>query len=157
RRANWTGAMDWTSTLTPTALLDLRASLSRFIDPSTADANRDFDLVGAGFSPRLVSQLPFGSWFPRLNISGFQSLGRNPNFGGTATNTASVQPSVTVVRAKRTWKAGLDLRWTQYSTQNSGQIMTFSAGDTFTRADYQRSDGVSGSGLAGWLLGLPTS
>ena len=43
-------------------------------------------------------------------------------------------------------KAGVDLRWTQYSTQNSGQIMTFSAADTFTRADYQRSDGVSGSG-----------
>ncbi len=157
RRANWTGAADWTATLTPTLLLDVRTSMSRFIDPSTADANKNFDLVGAGFSPRLVSQLPYGSWFPRLNISGYQSLGRNPNFGSSASNTFTIQPTVTHFRGARTIKAGLDLRWTQYSTQNSGQIMTFSAGDTFTRADYQRSDGLSGSGLASWLLGMPTS
>ena len=54
RRANWTGALDWTGSLTPTLLVDVRASLSRFIDPSTADANRNFDLVGAGFSPKLA-------------------------------------------------------------------------------------------------------
>ncbi len=139
-------------------MVDVRASLSRFIDPSTADPNKNFDLVGAGFSPSLVSQLPYGEWFPRISISGFQSLGRNPNFGGTATNTFSVQPSVIHYRAGgKTIKAGVDLRWTQYSTQNSGQIMTFSAADTFTRADYQRSDGLSGSGLASWLLGMPTS
>jgi hypothetical protein len=75
RRANWTGAVDWTGTLAPTILVDVRASMSRYIDPSTADANRNFDLVGAGFSPALVSQLAYGSWFPRISISGFQSLG----------------------------------------------------------------------------------
>ena len=157
RRANWTGALNWTGSLKPTMLLDVRVSLSRFIDPSTAEANRNFDLVGAGFSPHLVSQLPYGSWFPRLSISGFQALGRNPFFGGSATNTFTVQPSTTYYRGARTIKAGVDLRWIQYSTQNSGQIMAFSAGDTFTRADYQRSDGLSGAGLASWLLGMPTS
>ena len=35
--------------------------------------------------------------------------------------------------------------------------MSFTAADTFTRADYLRSDGLSGSGLASWLLGTPTS
>jgi hypothetical protein len=158
RRANWTGGLGWTATLGGATILDVRASMSRFIDPSTADANKNFDLVGAGFSPALVSQLPYGEWFPRINISGLQSLGRNPNFGGTATNTLTFQPSVIHSRGgAQTVKAGVDLRWTQYSTQNSGQIMTFSAADTFTRADYQRSDGVSGSGLATWLLGAPTS
>jgi hypothetical protein len=158
RRANWTGGVGWTTTLSGTTILDVRASMSRFIDPSTADANRNFDLVGAGFSPSLVSQLPYGEWFPRINISGFQSLGRNPNFGASATNTFTLQPSIIHSRGGgQTFKAGVDLRWTQYSTQNSGQIMTFSAVDTFTRADYQRSDGTSGSGLASWLLGMPTS
>ena len=158
RRANWTGGLDWTGTLGSGTIIDVRASLSRYIDPSTADANRNFDLVGAGFSPALVAQLPFGSWFPRISISGFQALGRNPNFGGSATNTFTVQPSVIRYRGGgKTLKAGADFRWTQYSTQNSGQIMTFSAADTFTRADYQRSDGLSGSGLASWLLGMPTS
>src|SRR6185503_9785547 len=76
RRANWTGALDWTASLSPSLLFVLRTSLSRYIDPTTAEANRDFDLLGAGFSQRLVSQLPFGSWFPRISISGFQSLGR---------------------------------------------------------------------------------
>jgi hypothetical protein len=158
RRANWTGGIGWTATLGGATILDVRASMSRFIDPSTADANKNFDLVGAGFSPSLVSQLPYGEWFPRINISGFQSLGRNPNFGASATNTFSLQPSIIYSRGGgKTLRAGVDLRWTQYSTQNSGQIMTFSAADTFTRADYQRSDGVSGSGLATWLLGDPTS
>src|SRR2546422_7693167 len=41
----------------PTMLLNVRASLSRYIDPATAEANRNFDLIGAGFSARLVSQL----------------------------------------------------------------------------------------------------
>jgi len=157
RRANWTGAFDWTGTLRPTLLIDVRASMSRFMDPSTAEANRNFDLIGAGFSERLVSQLPYGSWFPRLSINPFQALGRNPFFGGSATNTFTTQPSMTHFRGSRTVKAGVDLRWTQYSTRNSGQIMTFTAADTFTRADYQRSDGLSGAGLASWLLGMPTS
>ena len=157
RRANWTGALDWTGMLNPSTIIGLRTSMSRFIDPSSAEPNRDFDLAGAGFSQRLVSQLPYGSWFPRLNISPFQALGRNPNFGSSATNTFSLQPSFTRSKGSRTIKAGLDMRWTQYSTQNSGQIMTFSAGDTFTRQDYSRSDGLSGYGLASWLLGLPTS
>jgi hypothetical protein len=158
RRANWTGAVAWTTTLGSATVVDLRASMARFIDPSTADPNKNFDLVAAGFSPSLVSQLPYGEWFPRISISGFQKLGRDPNFGASATNTFTLQPSVIHYRSGgKTIKAGADLRWTQYSTQNSGQIMTFSAADTFTRADYQRSDGLSGSGLASWLLGMPTS
>jgi hypothetical protein len=55
--------------------------------------------VGAGFSPRLVSQLPYGSWFPRLNINPFKELGRNPNFGGSATNTFG-QPSIRTIRTR---------------------------------------------------------
>ncbi|MBI2690220.1 MAG: TonB-dependent receptor [Acidobacteria bacterium] len=157
RRANWTGSLNWTSSLRPTLLLDIKTSMSRFIDPSTAEANKDFDLIGAGFSPRLVSQLPFGSYFPRISISGFQALGRSPYFGGSASNTFTVQPSLTQYRGARTWRAGLDLRWTQYSTRNSGAVLSFSAADTFTRADYSRSDGLSGAGLASWLLGMPTS
>jgi hypothetical protein len=157
RRANWTGAVDWTNTMGTGIIVDLRASMSRFIDPSAADPNKNFDLVGAGFAPSLVSQLPYGEWFPRISISGFQALGRNPNFGATATNTFTFQPSVILARGGKTIRTGVDLRWTQYSTQNSGQIMTFSAADTFTRADYQKSDGLSGSGLASWLLGMPTS
>jgi hypothetical protein len=157
RRANWTGAIDWTGMLSPVMIVGLRTSMSRFIDPSTTEANRDFDLVGAGFSQRLVSQLPYGSWFPRLNIQPFQALGRSTNFGGTATNTFSLQPSFTRSMGSRTIKAGLDMRWTQYSTQSSGSIMNFTAADTFTRQDYQRSDGLSGYGLASWLLGQPTS
>jgi hypothetical protein len=161
RRANWTGAFDWTGITSPALIFNLKGGLSRFIDPSTAEANRNFDLVAAGFSPSLVAQLPYGSWFPRISISPFQALGRNPNFGASASNTFSILPSFTYVRSRRTITAGVDLRWTQYSTQSSGQIMNFSAGDTFTREDYSRQPGASGistgAGLASWLLGMPTS
>ena len=51
----------------------------------------------------------------------------------------------------------MDLRWTQYSTQSSGQIMTFSASDTFTRADYQKSDGLSGAFWTAPLDALATA
>src|ERR1051326_3118504 len=46
RRANWTGAADWTGTLGPSLVVDLRMSLSRYIDPSTANPNRNFDQIG---------------------------------------------------------------------------------------------------------------
>jgi hypothetical protein len=157
RRANWTGAVNWTSAFHQGWILDVRGSMARYIDPATAEANRDFDLIGAGFSQRLVSQLPYGSWFPRLSISGFQALGRSTFFGGSTSNTFALQPTATRFRGARTLKFGLDLRATQYSTQSSGTIMSFTAADTFTRADYQRADALSGSGLASWLLGMPTS
>ena len=84
--------------------------MARYIDPSTAEANRDFDLIRAGFSKSFVSQLPYGSWFPRLNITGYQSLGRNPFFGGSTSNMFALQPSATRFHGARTFKFGLDMR-----------------------------------------------
>ncbi len=155
KRTNYAGVFDWTATVSPTVVLDVRASMARFIESSTGEGNRGFDLTSIGFSKSLIDQLPYGRWFGRYSIQPYQPLGRF--FSRNNTNTFTFFPSVTRVRGSRTIKAGMDLRWIQYSTQNSGDILTFTANDGFTRADYQRSDGVSGNGLATWLLGTPTS
>ena len=57
--------------------------------------------------------------------------------------------------AGKTIKAGMDLRWTQYSTQNSGQIVTFSAADTFAAVTRgRRVERIWPGELA---VGMPTS
>lgn len=154
-RRNWAGVVDWTSTVSPSMVLDVRASMAQFVEGSTSEANKGFDLTKVGFSKSFIDQLPYGRWFGRYNIQPYKELGRYPS--QNITNTFTVFPSLSRVRGSRTLKTGVDLRWIQYSTQNYGNIMEFASADTFTRADYSRSDGLSGNGLATWLLGTPTS
>ncbi len=73
------------------------------------------------------------------------------------TNTWAVHPSITKVNGSKTVKAGLDMRWIQYSTQNAGDIFRLNSNRTFTQAVYNRADEVSGNSLASWLLGTPSS
>jgi len=161
RRANYAGVVDWTGTLKPTLILNVRVSMARYLYRNTGKANQGFDMTTLGFSKSLVEQLPYGPWFGRYNIEPF-STGATPfnlgrYFNADNTNTLTVHPSVSRFHGSRTTKAGIDMRWIQFSQQNSGDIFTLTANDAFTRADYLRSDGLSGYGLATWLLGNPTS
>lgn len=73
------------------------------------------------------------------------------------TNTVTAHPTVTWINGPRTWKAGLDMRWSQYSTQNPGNVFLLGANRGFTQRDYQRADEFSGNSIASWLLGTPAS
>jgi hypothetical protein len=155
KRINDAYVIDWVSTLSPNLLLNFRASYSRYVEGSRGEANRNFDMAGLGFPKSLLEQLPYGSWFGRYTFDGYISLGRYPS--NNITNTVTAHPTITYVRGTRTWKAGLDMRWTQYSTQSPGSVFTLGANKGFTQRDFQRADEFSGNSLASWLLGTPSS
>ncbi|HKA00904.1 MAG TPA: carboxypeptidase-like regulatory domain-containing protein [Candidatus Solibacter sp.] len=155
KRVNDAYVIDWVGTLSPTLIVNARASFSRYVEGSRADDDRGFDLTTLGFPASLASQLPYGAFFGRYTIDGYIALGRYPN--QNVTNTFSVHPSVARVQGSRTTKTGIDMRWIQYSTQNPGNVFTLGASKSFTQRDYRRGDDLSGSSLATWLLGTPTS
>jgi len=155
KRVNDAYVIDWVGTLSPTTIVNARASFSRYIEGSSGEANRGFDITTLGFPKALAQQLPYGAHFGRYQITGYINLGRY--FSNNITNTLAAAPSLTRMTGSRTVKAGLDLRAIQYSTQSSGNVMTLAANKSFTQQIYNRGDAFSGNGLATWLLGSPTS
>ncbi|MDZ4802397.1 MAG: carboxypeptidase regulatory-like domain-containing protein [Bryobacteraceae bacterium] len=155
KRINDAYVVDWVSTLRPTLLFNFRSSFARYVEGSSGDANRGFDMTSLGFPTSLVSQLPGGPWFGRYTFAEYISLGRYPS--RNVTNTVTAHPTVTWINGPRTWKAGLDMRWSQYSTQNSGNVFLLGANRGFTQRDFQRADEFSGNSIASWLLGTPAS
>ncbi|MGH9721396.1 MAG: carboxypeptidase regulatory-like domain-containing protein [Bryobacteraceae bacterium] len=154
KRINDAYVIDWVSTLSPTVIFNFRTSAARYIEGSAGEANR-FDITTLGFPESLARQLPYGSWFGRYTFDSYISLGRYRS--NNITNTFTAHPSVTRVRGGRTWRGGLDIRMTQYSTQNPGNVFTLGANRGFTQFDYQRGDEFSGNSLGSWLLGTPSS
>ena len=76
QRINDAYVADWTMTVTPTMVLNVRASSNRFIEKGFGRANENFDLTKLGLSPSLLSQIPGPVYFGRWNFA--------PNHGGTA-------------------------------------------------------------------------
>ena len=155
KRVNDAYVLDWVATVSPTMLFNARASFSRYVEGSRADADANFDLTTLGFPQSVVSQLPIAGYFGMYRIDGYINLGRY--FSNNVTNTFAVHPSVTKVSGSRTTKAGVDMRWIQYSTQNSGDIFRLNSNKSFTQQIYNRGDELSGNALASWLLGTPSS
>jgi len=154
KRVNDSYVIDWVSTLRPTLLFNFRGSFARYVEGSRGEANRDFDMAGLGFPKALLDQLPYGSWFGRYTFAEYISMGRYPS--QNVTNTITAHPTITYLRGSRTWKAGVDMRRTQYSTQNPGNVFTLNATRGFTQRDFQRADEFSGNSIASWLLGTPS-
>src|SRR5574340_599386 len=155
KRVNDTYVIDWVSTLTSNLLLNVRGSFARYVEGSTGEANRNFDLTSLGFPKALAAQLPYGSWFGRYTFDSYISLGRYPSHN--VTNTSTAHPTITYVKGNRTWKSGVDMRWIQYSTQSPGNVFTLGANKGFTQRDYQRADEFSGNSIASWLMCTPSS
>jgi len=158
KRINDAYVIDWVGTISPTMVVNVRSSFSRYVEGSDGAANDNFDLTKLGFQKSFVEQLPYGPRFGRYTFDngGFSyiSLGRYKNFNYT--NTFTTHPSITKVSGTRTTKAGFDMRWIQYVVQNPGNVFTLSSNKTFVQQVYNRADELSGNSIAGWLLGTPT-
>lgn len=158
KRINDAYVIDWVGTMSPTMVLNIRSSFSRYIEGSDGAANDNFDITKLGFQKSFADQLPYGPRFGRYSFDngGFSyiTMGRYKNFNFT--NTFATHPSVTKVSGTRTTKAGFDMRWIQYVVQNPGNVFTLSSNKTFVQQVYNRADELSGNSVAGWLLGTPT-
>jgi hypothetical protein len=154
---NW-GA-DWTYTLSSSMVFNLRGGLSRYEGFSGNVFGRGFNPTELGFPERLVSQFDVRQ-FPRFNFTGnnISSLGSTRTANYETQDTYSIQPSLTVIRGRQTWKMGAELRRYNSNNHNPGASSgTFNFGRNWTQRNAQQADATSGNELATFLLGAITS
>jgi hypothetical protein len=153
QRINDAYVADWVGTMTPTLILNARASFNRFIEKGFGRANEGFDLTSLGISKSLLSQLPSPVYFGRWNFeNGYQALGRSQS--NNYSNTFELMTSATKVHGPHTIKAGFDIRQINYETQNTGDILSFTGQTQWTQRVYNVSESTAGDGYASFLLGL---
>jgi len=159
QRINDRYVIDWTSTVTPTTVVDIRIANNRFIEKGFGAANTGFDLTSLGLPKSLVSQLPQPQYFGLWQESGYSDLGRYASVN--ITNYYGLEANLTKIVGSHTFKAGLDLRRNQYLVDDTGNILQIGSGSTFTRFNYSGGNnpqGVAGGdGYASFLLGYPDS
>jgi hypothetical protein len=181
-RGNWTGDIDgvrptgnflyrindalnvdhvWT--MSNASLLNVRASWSRFQEPSIRQHQGIFDPASLGF-PNSATQY-FGSnlYFPRFEMddaASFSDLG-DTFAGGTTANIYSVQPTWTLFRGSHSFRSGVDFR--VYREDGSPSVHSagrydFSRGSTsmFTKQLDNSPAAAIGQDLAAMLLGYPS-
>ncbi len=126
QRINDAYVVDWVGTISPTLILNARASYNRFIEKGYGRANEGFDLSSLGIQPSLLAQLPSPVYFGRWTFNnGYNTLGRSQS--NNFTNTYQLQFSLTKVTGSHTIKAGFDIRQINYEQQNTGNILQFSS------------------------------
>lgn len=155
RRAISWGA-DWTSTLSPTMVFNLRAGLSRTENFSGNTYGVGFDPRELGFSPALVSQFDFLQ-FPRFDLGTYTPIGTEAS-STDASDTWSLQPNLNWMKGKHGIKIGTELR--RYNQNNIGPGFasgTYAFNRTFTQQNARQADALSGNEFASFLLGNPAS
>jgi len=155
QRINDAYVADWVGTISPTFILNARASYNRFIEKGFGRANEGFDLTRLGISSSLLSELPSPIYFGRWNFdNGYNSLGRGQS--KNYTNTYELQFSATKVAGSHTFKAGVDVRQINYELQNTGDILSYTGQQTWTQNVWSGAspNPNSGDGYASFLMGL---
>jgi len=153
QRINDAYVVDWVGTISPTLILNARASYNRFIEKGFGRANEGFDMSSLGLPKSLLSQLPSPVYFGRWNFdNGYASLGRSQS--NNFTDTFQLSFSATKVTGSHTIKAGFDIRQVNYELQNTGDILLFSGNTAWTQRVYNVSESTSGDGYASFLLGI---
>ncbi len=165
-RANYAAAADWTRTLSPTLITDLRASESQYVEIVNNALDGSVTPTAAGFDSSVVSQIYSPQGFGLYNVSNYSNLGHNIH-NGNYTNTLAVAAKVMKVHGAHSFKVGTDLRWIQENYfVNTGSNFDLSFADNWTPCVFPTtgncpviggSASAQGDGLATLLLGLPTS
>lgn len=153
---NW-GA-DWTYTMSPALLLNLRGGLSRYENFSGSQFGAGFDPVALGFPASLVGQFTTLQ-FPRFNLgTTYSELGGTQVKNYETDDTWSLQPNLTWIHGKQTTRVGAEFRlYNQNFLQPGAADGNFTFSKTFTQANPLRADAVSGNEFASFLLGVPSS
>lgn len=154
---NW-GA-DWTYTISPSMVLNLRGGLARYEGFSGNTFGRDFNPAELGFPQTLVQQFD-QIQFPRFNFSGnnYSPLGSTRTANYETQDTYSIQPNITWIRGRQTWKIGAEVRRYTSNNHNPGLAAgQYTFGRNWTQRDPLRADALSGNEIATFLTGAMTS
>ena len=149
----------WTRILSPTTVLDVRASFSRFTSffPDT-DLTSGITATSLGFTnfahaPTSTLDAP-----PRILIDQFANLfgnGANLYTWGTD-NQYNLAPALTMTRGSQTLKFGLDLSYAIQANGNIGQANGELNFDRYGTQQYPLTSATNvGAGIADVLLGVP--
>lgn len=152
QRINDAYVADWVGMVSPTFILNARASYNRFIEKGYGRANEGFDLSSLGISKSLLSTLPSPVYFGRWDFTNYNSLGRSQS--NNFTNTYQLMASATKVWRSHSIKAGFDIRQINYEIQNTGNILNYTGTVGFTQRVWNVGESTSGDGYASFLLGL---
>jgi hypothetical protein len=152
---NW-GA-DWTYTLGPSLVLNLRGGLARYEGFSGNIYGRGFDPRQLGFPDALVRQFTTLQ-FPRFNLGRYSELGATRVTNYETHDTYSLQPNMTWVRGRHSLKYGAELRrYNRNQLQPGAASGVYTFDKRWTQADPLRADALSGDEFASFLLGHPSS
>ncbi|MBO0798278.1 MAG: hypothetical protein J2P31_05600, partial [Blastocatellia bacterium] len=135
QRINDAFVVDHVATISPTFILNFRASIARYVEGSKGTADIGFDQTTLGFPASLISQLPGTPSFGRYEFADYTSIGRYSSYNYT--NTVSTHPGITWLRGSKTWRAGVDMRWTQYNEHNEGNPFRLTASRGYTQQSWR--------------------
>jgi hypothetical protein len=180
-RGNWTGEVngilptgnflyrindavniDHVWAMSSSSLLNLRASWSRFQEPSIRQHQGIFNPADLGF-PNSATQY-FGSnlYFPRFEFDDASYTDLGDSFaGGTNASIMSFQPTWTLIRGSHSFRSGGDFRIYReesFPSVHSAGRYDFGRGSTslFTKQLDNSSAAAIGQDLAAMLLGYPS-
>src|SRR5690349_4139644 len=153
---NW--SLDWTSTLTPRAVFNLRFGLTRWEDFAGNTFGKGFDAIQLGFPSSLVSQFRYLQ-FPDFQFSGTSNYGEiGTNRPGTLGKdyAYSLQPNINIVKGAHVLKIGAEFRRFENLSISLGLISgSYTFTRAFTQANPLQADALSGNEFASFLLGYP--
>jgi hypothetical protein len=178
-RGNWTGEVngvkptgnflyrindavnvDHVWTMANSSMLNVRASWSRFQEPSIRQHQGIFDPASLGFPSSATQYFGANKYFPSINFddNSFADLGDSFS-GGTNEIIYSVQPTWTLMRGKHSFRSGSDVRVYREesfpSVHSAGQY-NLGRGSVLTRQLDNSPQAAIGQDLAALLLGYPS-
>jgi hypothetical protein len=151
-----TGDHVWT--MSPTTVLNVRGSWSKFQEPSLRQNQGLFDPASLGFSSQTAGQFPAARYFPRIEYAGdiFSPLG-DSFAGGTNFDITTFQPTVTKFFGNHSVRAGYDYRrYNETSTPSYHAAGRYEFGRDFTNGGTGLPNAPIGQELAALILGLPS-
>jgi len=148
---------DWTYTVTPSVVLNLRGGLARYEAGFGNSFGANYDPRQLGFPDSLVSQFS-AIGFPRFNIGSYSEIGSTGVFSYSASDVWSLQPNVSWIRGRHSVRFGSEFRRYNDNTRNPALASgLYNFDPVWTQGNPQRSDSSSGNEFASFLLGFPAS
>ena len=151
-----TGDHVWT--MSPTTVLNLRGSWSKFKEPSLRQNQGIFDPATLGFAPARTSLFGDAKYFPRVQFPSdvYSPLG-DSFAGGTNFDITTFQPTVTKFFGNHSVRAGYDYRrYHETSTPSYHAAGRYEFSRDYTNGGTGLGTAPIGQELASMLLGLPT-
>jgi hypothetical protein len=154
-KINNDAVLDSITILTPNTVLDLRASLTRWVQNYAPTGYGSFNGTQIGWPQSLVNAFSEPNRFPYITATSYQTLGNSSaNIWFAPTTAINLAPTFTISHGRHSIKSGLDYRWTRFSTfQGAYGGGTFAITPAFTQSNYLTADSLSGNSIASMLLG----